>query len=102
MKKLVLLALVAVLTASAATISVASGGITLNGTDTTTAGSDVDPWLIDETMTSAGTLEFCCGPLGDDNPTGSGHAVGKWIAKTVLNDSGVDWSSFELELQVIL
>lgn len=93
---------------AAAIITVQSGGIALNSTDSTTAGTAVDPWLIDEAMTSAGTLSFAGpvgaagGPLAPGNPTGSAHAEGKWFAKTILNDSGITWSSFELELQVIL
>jgi hypothetical protein len=88
--------------ASSAVISVEAGGILLNSTDTTKPGTDVDPWLINETMTSAGTLSFARVPLGDDNPTGTVHSRGKWISKTVLNSTGDTWTSFELELQVIL
>jgi len=62
-------------------------------------GSEADPWLINETMTSSGTLAFSDGPLGGDNDTGSLHSTGKWFAKTILNDTGITWTSFELELQ---
>ncbi|MFO1188319.1 MAG: PEP-CTERM sorting domain-containing protein [Alphaproteobacteria bacterium] len=95
--------------AKAATISVESGGITLNSFDTTKAGTLADPWLIDETMTAHGHLKFSgddepggSSPLGGANPTGSGHDEGRWISKTVLNDTGITWTSFELELQVLL
>lgn len=95
--------------ATAATISVESGGITLNSTDTTTAGTQVDPWLIGETMTAHGHLRFSgddapggSSPLGGANPTGSGHDEGRWISKTVVNDTIDIWTSFELELQVTL
>jgi hypothetical protein len=93
----------------AATITVESGGITLNSSNTTTAGTLADPWLIDEIMTSSGTLRFSGDnepggetPLGGANPTDSGHAEGRWIEKTILNDTGIAWTTFELELQVIL
>jgi len=95
--------------AKAATISVESGGITLNSFSTATAGTQVDPWLIDETMTASGLLRFSgddapggSSPLGGANPTGSGHDEGRWISKTVLNDTGITWTSFELELQVLI
>jgi hypothetical protein len=91
--------------AHAAAITVQSGGISINSTNTAAAGTLADPWLIDETMTSAGTLRFAgdtaSGPLGNDNPVTT-HARGKWIQKTILNDTGVTWTTFELELQVIL
>ena len=35
-------------------------------------------------------------------PLQSGHATGRWFHKTVLNESGVNWTSFELELQIEL
>ncbi len=91
--------------AQAANISVESGGISLNSFDTTTAGTDVDPWLIDEDMTAAGVLRFESdngGPLGGENPTNSGHEEGRWFSKTIFNDTGITWTSFELELQVDL
>jgi len=88
--------------ASSASVTVQSGGIALNSIDTTNVGNQGDPWLINETMTSAGTLRFAENPLGGDNPTGSVHAAGKWITKTILNNTGNTWTSFELELQVVL
>jgi hypothetical protein len=90
----------AITPAIATTITVESGGIVLNSTDTTKVGSEGDPWLISETMTSAGTLQFS--DLGGDNDTGSLHVFGKWISKSVTNSTSVDWTSFELELQLIL
>jgi len=88
-------------------ISVQAGDIILNSTDTSTAGTLADAWLIDETLLSGahGHLQFSGNnndPLGIGNSTGSGHGYGKWITKTVKNDTGVDWTSFELELQSIL
>jgi len=95
--------------ALATTITVESGGISLNSTNVTTTGSLADPWLIDEVMTSAGTLRFSGddqqggeSPLGGQNPTTTGHSEGRWISKTVLNDTGITWTSFELELQILL
>ena len=84
-------------------ISVYSGGISLDGYSTATAGSSADPWLIRETMTSSGILELACdlcAPVGPDDATGIGYLYGKWFQKTILNDSGVDWTSFELELRI--
>ncbi len=95
-------ALVCATQASSATITVESGGISALATDTSTVGSSGDPWLISETMTGAGTLKFASTPLGTTNSTGTGHSRGKWISKTVLNNTGSTWTSFELELQVIL
>ena len=96
------LALACTVPAWAVAITVENGGIVLNSTDTSTVGDAGDPWVIDETMTSSGTLRFEGDPLGGNNPTGSGHAAGKWFQKIVTNNTGVDWTSFELELQVIL
>ncbi len=87
---------------TATTITVESGGITVNSYNTTTTGSQADPWLINETMTSAGTLRFAVetgSPLGTGNPTGSGHTHGRWISKTVTNGTNETWTSFELELE---
>lgn len=95
--------------AQAATITVEAssvGNIVLSSTDTSTLGTQATPWTINETYNSHGHLRFGSdqrgGPLGDDNPTGSGHDFGKWISKTVTNNSGIVWTSFELELQVQL
>lgn len=91
---------------AATTISVENGGITLNSFNTGTAGSLADAWLINETMTSSGTLKLLAdpngSPVGPGNPTLSGHSSGRWFTKTVTNDTGVDWTSFELELQIVL
>jgi hypothetical protein len=88
--------------APAATVGVQSGGIIINSVNTATTGSQAAPWLINETMTAAGTLVFSSTPLGNTNPTGTGHDEGKWISKTVVNNSGLTWTSFELELQSLL
>src|SRR5688572_16172844 len=89
--------------ASAATITVAGGGIVIGSFDTTTTGSLADPWLLGETMTSAGLLaiteEQGAHALGT-NTTGSSHTFGKWLQKTVVNNTLENWTSFELELRV--
>jgi hypothetical protein len=78
--------------------------LTLNSSDLTTAGTEADPWLLDETFTAVagGTLQFTDTdgtPLADAIAT---HTSGSWFTKTVENDSGITWTSFEMELQEIL
>jgi hypothetical protein len=103
-------ALVLSVPAFAATISYLSGPGTLNSSSTVPAGALATPWTISETI-NPGSAPFILqfsgttgagGPLGTTNPTGSGHTYGKWIEKTVLNNTGATWTSFELELNVIL
>ena len=89
--------------ASAATISVAAGGIVIGAFDTTTTGSLADPWTVGEVMTSQGMLaitEDQGGHALGDNTTGSAHSFGKWFQKTILNSTAENWTSFELELRV--
>jgi hypothetical protein len=101
MKKLLLACfLVTTMSAFGASIAVQSGGIAINSTNLGAAGTTGDPWLINETMTAPGVLIIR--DFGAGNPTGSGHSRGRWFEKTVFNETGVDWTSFELELQVIL
>ena len=87
--------------------------IVLNSTNTATSGANIaNAWLISETMNPTGGgghghIQFgsapgTSDPLGSGNSTGSGHAFGKWITKTIVNNTGVDWTSFELELQSVL
>jgi hypothetical protein len=104
-------AAMALVTTGHAAVITASGGITLSPDPTIgdpTQGAPGTPWLINETMTAAGTLEFTNptggSALADGNPTGSApvHTFGKWISKTVTNNTGLAWTSFELELQVVL
>jgi hypothetical protein len=95
------------LTMQAATLTVQSGGVAINSYDFTATGNLANPWLINEDMTGLGVLNFAGTPgaggsLGTDNPTGSGHSRGKWISKTVTNNTNTSWTSFELELEVIL
>lgn len=81
-------------------------GTGLTGYNTSTTGSSSNPWTITETLSAPLTLKFDAGsgvsPVGPGNPTLSGHVNGRWIEKTVTNNSGAVWTSFELELQVIL
>lgn len=39
---------------------------------------------------------------GAGNSTGSVHSAGKWLAKTVTNNTSSTWTSFDLELQSVL
>ena len=89
--------------ASAATIiSVAAGGVVIDGFDTSTVGSGAEPWLLNETMTGNALVSFSevDGSALGENTTGSGHAFGKWLQKTILNNTTDNWTSFELELRV--
>jgi len=96
---------------AAATISVESGGITLLGANTSTQGTFDAPWIIEETMTGAGTLEFSSAPLVGDNvdcwgqggndDACTGHNQSKWISKTITNNTQFAWTWFRLELPYI-
>ncbi|HBA73690.1 MAG: hypothetical protein A2X82_07240 [Geobacteraceae bacterium GWC2_55_20] len=110
MKKLSYLSLLAVLLFAvptfASTLSVESGGITVSSYDFSSYGTSTAPWIINEDMTSSGTLKFesaAGGYVLPTNPSGTGtHSSGAWFRKTVTNNTGSAWTSFELELQVIL
>jgi PEP-CTERM motif len=93
--------------AGATNITKESGDGTLVSYDLSGSGlSTANPWLISEILTGnfPFTLKFYDptggSPLGTNSPTF--HNEGKWFTKTVLNDTGVTWTSFELELQTIL
>lgn len=105
------LALASTVAQATAVISVEAssvGDIVLNSASTAPSGANVaNAWTISETMNPAGHghLQFTGDngdPLGTGNPTGSGHTYGKWISKTIVNNTGVDWTSFEFELQALL
>lgn len=117
MKKTILLAvLLGVLMVAPAwadtTITYVSGPLSVGSYNTTTTGALETPWLLSETFTGigSGVLNFSgisatgapSDALADGNPTGSGHALGKWMTKTVINNTTSTWTSFELELQTIL
>jgi hypothetical protein len=105
--KIALMALAGALTAvpaSAATIiDEAAGLVTVTGFNTGTAGTNADPWVVLEDLAGPGMISLTeeqGSAIGPDNPTGSGHSFGKWIAKIIQNTSAVPWTSFELELRV--
>jgi len=83
--------------------SVANGGISITSQNTGTAGTTAGTaWTVNETMISTGTLA-----LTDTDGTPLATTIGafnsgSWITKTVLNNSGITWTSFEMELQEIL
>jgi hypothetical protein len=89
----------------ATNISWYAGPVVLDTYDTAYAGSSTYPWVIFETFTAvgAGDLKFDsqtgASALSPGNPTGSGHTYGRWVQKTVTNNTGLTWTSFELELQ---
>lgn len=84
--------------------------IVITSTNTATSGANIaNAWTVAESMNPAGHGHLQFGstpgsndPLGTGNTTSSGHSYGKWITKTITNNSGVDWTSFELELQAVL
>jgi hypothetical protein len=95
------------------TITYVSGPVTVNSYNTETVGSLADPWLLRETFSpdvGAGVVNFSghtetgapSDALASGNPTESGHALGKWMTKTVINNTSSTWTSFEMELQTIL
>ena len=102
---LALLSFVCVATMPGATVvAVQSGGIVIGATNTATAGTQAAPWTIVETMTALGTLRMSD---TDGTPLQSPSTIapfvsGNWFTKTVTNNTGGAWSSFELELQEIL
>ena len=95
-------ALIAAPASAATIISVAGGGVVIDSFDTSTVGSDVEPWLLNETMTSNALVSFSevDGSALGENTTGSGHSFGKWLQKTIVNNTTANWTSFELELRV--
>ncbi len=84
--------------ANAAIITVESGGLTIVDFDDSTAGTQSDPWLLEESVTGAGLLKWT-GGLGGGVP-GIAQSAGKFLAITKWNNTGQAWTSFELELQV--
>lgn len=102
MKKfaLVAAALATMSMASAATITVESGGLSITNFDDSGSGEESDPWIIEETVSDTGTLRWA-GGLGG-SVSGISQNEGKFLAITKMNDSDAAWTSFEFELQVIL
>lgn len=78
--------------------------LTLTSSNLGTAGTAADRWLLGETFTAVGSgvLQFTD---ADGTPLAnsvSPFTSGSYFSKTVLNNSGVAWTSFEMELQQIL
>ena len=105
-----LLAIVAVVwitpaVAIASPIVASTGGpLVLNSANLGTDGSAANPWALNNTFTavSVGILAF-----SDVDGTPLANAVapfasGSWFSGNVTNNSGVAWTSFELELQETL
>jgi hypothetical protein len=89
-------------------ITVYSGNATVSA-NTTTTGNLASPWTITENYTGpdAVALQFAVptgasgSPIGPGNPTNSGHTNGRWISKTVTNNTTTAWTSYELELETV-
>lgn len=106
MKKLfVLIAVVCLMISTQAfATTFITGDPELTGYNTGTTGSSAAPWTIAESLTGPLTLQFTSDTGGSalgSNMTGTGHYYGKWFEKTITNDSGIAWTSFELELQSV-
>jgi hypothetical protein len=92
----------------AATLSVESGLGTLDSYSFLSAGDVVgNAWTINDTLTgnSPFLLRFATengSPLSPGTLTGTFHQAGKWFLKSVTNNTGVAWTSFELEVQSIM
>jgi hypothetical protein len=93
----------------ASTVITEQIGTGLISYDTAPVGSLAAPWTITESLTGPLTLRFFedstvanLSPVGPGNPTNSGHSYGRWIYKTVTNNTNTAWTSFEIELQAIL
>jgi hypothetical protein len=78
--------------------------LTLDSFNLGTAGSQADPWLLNETFddVAVGTVS-----LTDDDGTPLADQIaffdsGNWFRKTVFNNTSSDWTSFEIELQQVL
>lgn len=99
----------------APSITYEAGPVTLITSDTSYEGDSTYPWYIKESFTGIGVgdLKFSSdigtantsalnNPNLAANPTGTGHDFGRWIQKEVINNTGIAWTSFEMELQVVL
>jgi hypothetical protein len=111
MKKVLFLAvlmLMAGISASATTITVSAGNATITA-DTSSTGALATPWAINEQYSGPGAvtlqLQSATGgsAVGPGNATGTpNHDDGRWVSKTVTNNTTDTWTSFELELQSVL
>jgi PEP-CTERM motif len=87
--------------------SVQSGPVTGLSFSAATAGTFAAPWTINDTFNAvaSGILLFSDTDgevLGPGDSTTGSFTTGKWFLKTVFNNTGSTWTSFELELQEIL
>ncbi len=85
---------------AAAVITVESGGLSIISFDDSTSGEASEPWLLEESVAGTGTLKWERGLGG--SVSGISQSAGKFLSLTKWNHTGVAWTSFELELQVIL
>ena len=77
-----------------------------------TAGTQANPWIINETISGAGVAPVvlnltnaqtdAVGPTNTLGGAATGFTFGKWISKTVTNNTTAAWTSFDLELQSVL
>jgi hypothetical protein len=89
-------------------ISVFSGAGSLTAIDITRPGSLLDPWILQaDTPGSPFYLSFVgAGPGGplrsptDLNPTGTGHATGRFFLLTLTNNSLSAWQGVRLDLEL--
>ena len=91
---------------SQTTLSVQSGPGSVTSFNFGTTGTSADPWLISESITGIAPVVLKLtaeqgGAVGPGN-SGTGFGTGKWITKTVTNNTGSAWTSFDLELQSVL
>lgn len=88
------------------TITLYSGNASVSA-DTTPTGSMAAPWTITETYNGGINVALAFAdptgapPLGPGDPTGSTQIYGKWISKSVTNNTNDAWLSFELELESV-
>ena len=105
-----LIAMFTGLAQAATVLTVQSGPASLSNFNFSTAGTSADPWLIGLTVTAddpAFVLTFdrtdnSNSPVGPGNNAGGSFTAGQWLAITVLNSSGVSWTSLDWELQSVL
>jgi len=66
------------------------------------AGTQANPFILNETLTGGEYIVNINGLPGFGNPAGTGHTAGFWLEKIVTNNTGVTWNSFDNELQEVL
>jgi hypothetical protein len=95
--------------AAATIVAVQSGPIDNLSANTGTLGSAAAPWVIGERFNAVGVgvLSLTSDPgadgaVGPLNTAGSDHETGKWFEKRVLNNTGVAWTAFDIEVRELL